>query len=329
MPRQLTEEQKRFRKTAVKQEKIKKTVIFTGYQCNNHCIFCIHKNRRHLPQKSTAQIIGEMREARRRGRTYLELVGGEETIRSDFFLLIQQAQRLGFPQIAIPTNGRLFSYRNFAEKAIGAGITEIIFSIHGYKASLHDSLTRAKGSFRQLIKGIANIGALGFENISSNTTIVMQNYAALPKIGRFISGLGIKNAEFIFVDPTYGGAHDAFNVLVPKISIAAPFIKKCLDLGRKNGALHWHVRYVPLCRFLGYESNISELHEMRHFQTEHIAPDFYNPHVERSRKECGRLKTKKCRGCGYFDICEGIWKAYISHYGDNELQPIAQLPSYA
>lgn len=285
-------------------------------------MFCIDSHKRHLPEKSTGQIIAEMRGARSRRRTYLEIIGGEPTIRPDFAYLVSTARKLGFPDIGMATNGRMLSYPDYAEKIIDAGLTEIIFSIHGADAKSHESLTRAPGSFRQLLRGIRNVRKLGLRNIGSNTTIVRKNYKMLPKIGKFIYGLGIRNAEFIFVDPTCGGANSNFKELVPRISEAAPFIRKCLDIGKRNKVAHWHIRYVPICYFTGYENQISELAEVRTFQTEHLAPEFKNFHVEPSRRELGRIKTERCRGCRKYDLCEGIWREYYNHYGDKELLPV-------
>lgn len=233
------------------------------------------------------------------------------------------AKTIGFMDIVMATNGRMLSYKKFAEEIASSGLTGIIFSIHGHNAELHDSLTGSKGSFNQLLKGIKNIKTLGFKNIGSNSTIVKQNYKYLPKIGKLIYNLGIRNAEFIFVDPTHGGAFNNFNKLVPRISKVAYYIKKCLDIGRKNNIKHWHVRYVPLCYFIDYEDQISELNEKKHFQTEHLAPDFKNYNVEESRARVGRIKTRRCKRCNLGYLCEGIWKEYIAHYGDRELKPMA------
>ena len=48
--------------------KIKKTVIITGYKCNNHCRFCIDADKRELSDKTTLEIKNEMIEARKRGK---------------------------------------------------------------------------------------------------------------------------------------------------------------------------------------------------------------------------------------------------------------------
>ena len=304
--------------------KIKKTVIIIGYQCNNQCQFCIDANKRELINKTTAQIKEEMIKARERQRTYLELIGGETTIRPDIFELISFAKNLGFQTITMSTNGRMYSYPEFTEKMIKAGLTDIIFSIHSHRAKLHDCLTQSPGSFKQLMAGLNNFKKLGFKKIGSNTTIVKQNYKYLPQIGQFLYQQGIRNAEFIFVDPNYGGAYNNFDKLVPRVSQIAPYVKKCLDIGKGNKAPHWAIRYVPLCYFQDYLDQISELREVKIFHTEHLAPDFENFDVEKSRQLVGRIKTKKCKDCQLFNLCEGIWQEYYKRYGDEELKPVTK-----
>ncbi len=303
--------------------KIQKIVIICGYRCNNNCVFCINSGKKHIRNKTTGEIITEMAEARKRGKTYLELIGGELTIRPDVCQLIAAAKKLGFEFIAMATNGRMFSYPSFAKKITNAGLTDLIFSIHGHNARLHDSLTQAEGSFKELSCGLQNVKKMGLKRIASNTTIVKQNYRYLPEIGRFLLANGINNSEFIFADPTYGGVHDNFRKLMPRISKAAPFIKECLSLAKTHKELkHWHVRYVPLCYFPGYLDQVSEIHEKKTFHTEHLAPDFHNTDVETSRQHISRVKPKKCLKCKLNNICEGLWKEYIRHYGSSELMPV-------
>jgi len=304
-------------------KKIKKTVIILGYQCNNNCQFCLNTNKRNLVEKTTKQIIQEMIFVRKQGFTYLEFIGGEATIRPDIIELIKFTRRLKFEDVVMVTNGRLFAYENFAKKIIQAGLTSLIFSIHGNTPKLHDSLTRAKGSFQQIMQGIKNVRALGLKRLGTNTTIVKQNYRHLEKIGQLILKLGFRNSEFIFIDPTYGAAHDNFLKFVPKISQAAPYIHQCLDIGKKNKIDHWSIRYVPLCYFTGYLDQISELQESDiFFTTQHLAPDFVNLDVAGSRKQIARSKPKKCGDCRLYGQCEGIWKEYLKYYSDKELNPI-------
>lgn len=304
--------------------KIKKTVIIAGYRCNNRCRFCNQADKREIPAIPASQIKREMIDARERGTNYLEFIGGEMTIRPDIFDLIGLAKQLEFETITMATNGRMYSYLEFTKKIIKAGLTNIIFSIHGYNAETHDYSTQSSGSFKELMRGLKNFKKLGFRGIGSNTTIVKYNYKYLPKIGQFIYEQDIGNSEFIFVDPSYGGAYDNFDELVPLISRAAPYIRKCLDLGREKKLVHWHVRYVPLCYFSEYLNQISELYEVATFHTEHLAPDYANYDVETSRKEVGRAKTERCKGCKLFNLCEGIWQEYLKRKGDKELKPVSE-----
>ena len=304
-------------------DKIQKIVIICGYRCNNSCVFCINAEKKQIRNKTTEEIIAEIAEAKNRGKTYLELIGGELTIRPDIARLISSAKKSGFEFITMATNGRMFAYPDFARKIIKAGLTDLIFSIHGHNAKLHDALTQAPGSFKELTRGLRNVKKLGFKSIASNTTIVKQNYRYLAEIGKFLLANGIGNSEFIFADPTYGGVYDNFKKLMPRISEAAPYIKKCLSLGKGNKKVgHWHVRYVPVCYFQDYLDQISEIHEKKTFHTEHLAPDFHNTDVEVSRQLISRVKPKQCLKCKLNNNCEGLWKEYIRHYGHSELKPV-------
>ena len=190
-----------------------------------------------------------MVEAKAKGVTYLEMIGGETTIRRDFLPLVRAARKLGFKDVVVVTNGRMLSYPDFAKSTVEAGVTELVFSIHGHDAKLHDAVTAAPGSFGELMRGIENVRALGFERVFGNCTVVKPNMRHLPDIGRLFLELAIHHVEFIFVDPNYGGAYSNFEGLVPRISEAAPFMRAALDIGRAAGIRGWTARYVPLCHF--------------------------------------------------------------------------------
>ena len=82
-------------------KKIKKSVIFTSYDCNNNCVFCIDADKKNISGRSTAEIKKEISSARKRGAAYLELIGGEVTIRKDALDLVSFAHDLGFKTISL------------------------------------------------------------------------------------------------------------------------------------------------------------------------------------------------------------------------------------
>jgi MoaA/NifB/PqqE/SkfB family radical SAM enzyme len=306
------------------EKKIEKLVLFTGFSCNSRCHFCIDLNKRDVPDKSTAAIMAEMVQAKARGVEYLELIGGETTIRADFLPMVRTAKKLGFKDIVVVTNGRMLAYPDFAKATVEAGVTDLVFSIHGHDAKLHDAVTAAPGSFDELLQGVANVRALGFERIFGNCTVVKSNMRHMPDIAALFLKLKIHHVEFIFVDPNYGGAYNAFDAMVPRISEAAPFMREALEVGRRGGTRDFCVRYVPLCYFPEYLDQISEIREVALFRTRHWAPDFTNDDVGASRIAAGRQKTARCEGCSLHGKCEGLWKEYIKRLGDSELTPVSE-----
>ena len=103
--------------------KIKKTVIIVGYNCNNNCRFCIDSEKRTLRNKTTREIKSEMGKAKDNGTTYIELIGGESTLHPDFLDLVHFARKSGFKEFQIQSNGRLFAYNDFCLKTIRTGAT--------------------------------------------------------------------------------------------------------------------------------------------------------------------------------------------------------------
>jgi len=299
-----------------------KIVLFTGYACSNRCLFCIDADKRNLPEKSTRELLACIYAAKRKGAGVLEIIGGEATIRPDFQALVRAAKKVGIDEVVCATNGRAFADMDKAAGAVRAGVDALIFSIHGPSAAAHDALTASPGSFSELMKGLGNLKKLGFRRISGNTTVVKGNMRRLPAIAEMYVRLGIRNVEYIFVDPNYGGARNDFYALVPKISEAAPYMRKALRIGLAAGLDQWKARYVPMCHFKGYEDQISEVNERVLFRTEHWAPDFKNTDAIGSRSVVGRRRTAACAGCARFHVCEGMWVEYLKRYGDGELKPI-------
>jgi len=299
-----------------------KIVLFTGYACSNRCLFCVDADKRRLPERTTPELLSLIYAAKKKGADVLEIIGGESTIRPDFTALVRAAKEIGIAEVVCATNGRVFADMAMAKAIVGAGIDALIFSIHGPTARIHDALTASPGSFSELMKGLDNLKKLRFRRVGGNTTVVKGNMRALPALAELYVKLGTRNVEYIFVDPNYGGARNDFAALVPKISAAAPFMKKALNTGLAAGFDQWKVRYVPICHFLGYEAQISEMNERVLFSTEHWAPDFKNTDAIGSRSVVGRRRTAACKGCARLNVCEGLWVEYLKRYGDRELKAI-------
>jgi len=323
----------------MKTKAYRKLMLVPGYSCNNRCLFCINYDMRGMKPRSTVEILRQLKAERANGCNYLEFAGGEDAIRPDFCLLVKTARRLGYERVMVATNGRVFSYMDFAEKAVDSGLTDIVFSVHAPSEKLHDRLVQVEGCFRQAMTGIENILKLfrGTKNtIGTNTAITKLNYRKLPETGRMIAGrFGICNSEFIFADPSRGGVAHNFDMLMPRISEAAPYIRECLAIGREhfhrgiveNLISNWAARYVPLCYFTDFfPFQISDARENIVFSNvTHSTPEGNVADYLKARREVNRRKTAKCESCVLKEDCEGIWNRYLDVFGDDEFQPVADI----
>lgn len=300
-----------------------KTSIIMGYECNNNCRFCYDGGyKRTLPPMTTRQVKRELIEAIRRGSTFVDLLGGEPTIRSDIFSLIRYAKRLGFKTISITTNGKLFYYRDFAKRILDAGLNSAVFSIHGHTPELHDYLTRSKNSYRYAIQGMRNLKELSRDfYICTNTVIVRDNYRFLPRIAENNARLGADGMEFIFIHPR-GNALRDFDRVVPTLTEIMDYLRPTIDAGLRHGIKHTVIRYVPICCMLFDMHHLSEFESRKTLREHHIGPEFRDLDVERNRALHGRIKGPQCKACKYFNICEGIFKEYAERRGFEELVPV-------
>jgi MoaA/NifB/PqqE/SkfB family radical SAM enzyme len=290
--------------------------IKIGYQCNNHCFFCAQGDKRSKCSfRKKEKIEKELSEARANYAS-LVLTGGEPTLHPDFLHLVRFAKKLDFKTIQIQTNGRMFAYKKFCREAVGAGATEFSPALHGHSAKLHDYLTGAEGSFNQTVSGIKNLKELG-QPVITNTVVTKLNYKYLPEIAKILIALDVDQFQFAFVH-IVGSAWQNRNWLVPRKSAIMPYVKRGVDMARAAGK-NVVTEAIPFCLMKGYEDCIAE----------RVIPDAKV--IERNltvesftdyRQSFGKAKSKRCKKCAYFSICEGPWREYPKLFGWSEFNPV-------
>ncbi len=300
-----------------------KVSILLGYKCNNNCLFCYCGDKKDLiPPLSTQEAKRKLELGRKQSSDFVDLLGGEPTIRKDLPELIEFAREIGYKTVSITTNGRMLSQRDFAEKLVEVGLNHIIFSIHGHKAELHDSLTRVNGSFEQLSQGMKNFKEISPDSYCcTNTVILKQNINHLPEIAEKCIELGADGMEFIFPHPR-GNAKKNFDKLVPHLHELIGNLQETVNVGVQNGIKHIAIRYVPLCYMRGIESFAGEYSRLSGLREIHLAAEFDDFNVEEGRREEGRVKGPQCIACTKHDECEGIFKYYAEKRGFSELIPV-------
>ena len=304
--------------------RIKRLDLKVGYACSNDCKFCVVADKRKYGNKSTEEIKRELKSSFDEGRREVVLTGGEVTIRKDIFDIISCAKEIGYCNIQIQTNGRRFSSFDFAKKMVLSGMTEFAPALHGPNAKIHDELTQRKGSWRQTVLGIHNVKQRLKIRTVANTVITKTNYKHLPQIASLMVKLQVDQFQFAFVH-ILGNAHKYHKAIVPRISEAAPYIKRALDIGIKAGRRVF-AEAVPFCLMRGYENYLSE----------NIIPPTQIKEVgwqiddfETVRRNESKKKFVQCVECACFAACEGPWKEYPELFGEKEFQPVPRIKSTA
>lgn len=270
--------------------------VYAGYICNNNCIFCFEKDLDFF-DKGLENLKKEIRVIRTHF-DFINFMGQEPTLRKDIFELINYARNLKFKQVSIGTNGRMLAYPDFTSRLIAAGLNQIVITVVGHNAELHDWHTLVDGSFTQTLQGIKNVISqdVGDLSLVINTMVTGKNFRYLPEIARFYFNLGVKEMNIGHILPFNRGIRNSCKI-VAKMSDVAPHLVKIQD---KYGSM---VKFL----FIEYPPCIFPKN-YRHLSF---------PCLEESPQ---KVRLVLCKKCPYIGSCAGIHQYYLDLYGDKEFK---------
>lgn len=289
-----------------------------GFSCNNRCLFCVQGDKRYdYPDKTTAEVKAVLDTVGRESDSIV-FTGGEVTIRADFAELVAYAKSVGFKHIQVQTNGRMFAAKGYIERLIEAGANEFSPALHGHTPELHDYLVNAPGAFKQTVKGIQNLKALG-QVVVLNSVITRPGYRHLPDMARLFVALKVDQYQFAFVH-ALGSAGAHFDAIVPRKSLVEPYVKEGLAIGIRS-RLRVMTEAIPYCFMGGFEPCVAERFIP---QTKIVDADWVVEDYTAYRWNEGKTKGPECPRCAYFAECEGPWREYPEHFGWDEFVPVAK-----
>lgn len=295
---------------------MKRVDIKTNFQCNNHCRFCVQGDKRHFNKAKSTSQVKRILESARETHDSVVFTGGEITIRKDILELVKHAKDLGYQTIQLQSNGRMFAYQEFCDSLIAAGANQFSPALHGHIAKLHDYLTCSEGSFMQTLTGIKNLKRRN-QDVIVNCVVTKPNYRHLFKIAKMLVSLEVDQYQFAFVHAG-GTAGKNFDAMVPRKTLAVPYMKEGLDVGIKRG-IKVMTEAIPYCFMKNYEDYIAEKYipDTKIYDADRIVEDF-----SKVRKKQGKAKGPQCKRCRYYSLCEGPWKEYPDHFGWGEFIPV-------
>ena len=147
------------------------------YACNLSCVHCLSSSGRRDPHElSTAECKALIDEFERMQVFYVNIGGGEPTVRSDFWELVDYAteHHVG---VKFSTNGVKIT-PEIAERLAGSDYVDVQISLDGATAEVNDAV-RGAGSYRTALRAMENLATAGFRGFKISVVVTRQNVAQL------------------------------------------------------------------------------------------------------------------------------------------------------
>jgi mycofactocin radical SAM maturase len=150
------------------------------YACNLQCVHCLSSSGRRDPRElSTAEAEAVIDELERMQVFYINIGGGEPTIRPDFWHLVEYAVEHGVG-VKFSTNGSRID-AEVAEKLAGMDYVDVQISIDGADAATNDDV-RGEGSFDTAVQAMEHLHAAGFGEFKISVVMTRHN---IPQVDEF------------------------------------------------------------------------------------------------------------------------------------------------
>ncbi len=147
------------------------------YACNLSCVHCLSSSGRRDPRElSTAECRAVIDELERMQVFYVNIGGGEPTVRPDFWELVDYAtaHHVG---VKFSTNGVKITPER-ARQLAASDYVDVQISLDGATAEVNDAV-RGPGSYATALRAMANLAAAGFRGFKISVVVTRQNVGQL------------------------------------------------------------------------------------------------------------------------------------------------------
>ncbi|MFJ2958185.1 mycofactocin radical SAM maturase [Streptomyces sp. NPDC087270] len=147
------------------------------YACNLACVHCLSSSGRRDPRElSTAECRSVIDELQRMQVFYVNIGGGEPTVRPDFWELVDYAtaHQVG---VKFSTNGVRIT-EEVAARLAGSDYVDVQISLDGATAEVNDRV-RGPGSYDTAVRAMRNLAAAGFRGFKLSVVATRHNIGQL------------------------------------------------------------------------------------------------------------------------------------------------------
>ncbi len=158
------------------------------YACNLACVHCLSSSGRRDPRElSTAQCRALIDEMERMQVFYVNIGGGEPTVRPDFWDLVGYAtsHHVG---VKFSTNGVKITPA-IARRLAASDYVDVQISLDGATAEVNDAV-RGAGSYATALRAIRNLADAGFRGFKISVVVTRHNIGQLDEFKAIADGHG-------------------------------------------------------------------------------------------------------------------------------------------
>ncbi len=158
------------------------------YACNLACVHCLSSSGKRDPRElSTRQCQDIIDELQRMQVFYVNIGGGEPTVRPDFWELVDYAtaHQVG---VKFSTNGVRIT-PDIAARLAASDYVDVQISLDGATAEVNDAV-RGAGSFDMAVRALENLAAAGFSDAKISVVVTRHNVTQLDEFAALAARYG-------------------------------------------------------------------------------------------------------------------------------------------
>ncbi|MFH2006086.1 MAG: radical SAM protein [bacterium] len=286
--------------------------IIPGYACNVVCDYCSVTEQMRKVNLAFDEILPLLRQGREQSIDYVSFGGGEPTIRPDILRLIRAARDLGYETVRVQTNGFMFAYPEFVERAVDAGLNRVHVSFMTCREELYDRITGFEGSRKIVLQALENLARYDVE-VRGDLILKADTYEHVADTVAYFHERGVRTFYLWLVSLTDRNRDNVESLR--RISELRPAVERALDYGRDRGIEVWS-RHIPSCLLPNHADRVVRLGDEDVWV---VTPESSFWLLE-SVISANRF-APRCEGCSRRGVCWGLRQDYLDRYGDDELEP--------
>jgi MoaA/NifB/PqqE/SkfB family radical SAM enzyme len=274
-------------------------------ECGSKCVFCFTEFIRHDPGLNFDEVVESLDTGRAARVDSVVFSGGEPTLCKDLPLFLTLARERGYRQIGIQTNGHRLAREEYLTTLVEAGLSNVLVSLHGASAEIHDTITRTPHSYKRAVQAINNVQCTNVV-CTVNFVVCKLNGPLATEMVEFASRQHWEVAvrfSFLIIE---GAAHDSLRENIPTLPEFVEWIGAAHGRAKELGVAI-EVDNVPPC--ISTELRTAESYSRSQRRSLMQVSPFYA--ADRYRGEFD-VKLAACDKCASAANCFGLQMAYLA-----------------